>query len=110
MKKFFESLRVHALKIIDFKKKQIKLLTHARQNSYQNSKICCICKESFEDKYKKCYKVRGYCHQTGEYRDPIHSISNLKYSVREEIPIVFHNEYDNDYHFVRKELAEEYEK
>ena len=54
MKKFFESLRVHALKIIDFKKKQIKLLTHARQNSYQNSKICCICKESFEDKYKKC--------------------------------------------------------
>ena len=36
------------------------------------------------------------------------SICNLKHSVPEEIPIVFHNESNYDYHFIIKELAEEF--
>ena len=31
--------------IIDFKKKQMKLLANEQLNSYQNSKICYICKK-----------------------------------------------------------------
>ena len=40
MKKFFESLRVHAMKIINFKKKKMKLLTKEQYESYENAKIC----------------------------------------------------------------------
>ena len=46
MKKFCESLREHAMKIINFKKKE-------QHESYENAKICYICKENFEKKYVK---------------------------------------------------------
>ena len=39
---FCESLREHAMKIINFKK--MKLLTKEQQESYENAKHCCICK------------------------------------------------------------------
>ena len=44
MKKFCESLRKHATKIINFKNKKMKLLTKEQQEPYQNAKICYICK------------------------------------------------------------------
>ena len=39
MKKFCELLREHAMKIIKFKKKEMKLLTKQQQESYENVKI-----------------------------------------------------------------------
>ena len=53
MKKFCESIREHAMKTINFKKKKMKLLTKEQQKLYQNAKICYICKEKFKDKYAK---------------------------------------------------------
>ena len=53
MKKFCESLREHAMEIINFTKKKMKSLTNEQQKSYQNVKICYICKERFEDKRAK---------------------------------------------------------
>ena len=44
MKKFF---REHAMKIINFKKKKMKLLTKEQQQSYENEKIRYICIEKF---------------------------------------------------------------
>ena len=44
MKAFCESLRDHAMKIINFKKIKMKLLTKKQQESYENAKICYICK------------------------------------------------------------------
>ena len=70
MKKFCEFLREHAMKIINFKKKKMKLLTKEQQESYENAKICYICKEKFENKYlkdKKYRKVRDHCYHRGEY-------------------------------------------
>ena len=53
MKKFCESLRDHAMKIISLFKK-IKLLTkEQQQESYENAKICYSCKKKFENKYVK---------------------------------------------------------
>ena len=73
------------MKIINFKKKKkMKLLTKEQQESYENAKICYICKEKFENKQvkdKKYHKVNNHCHYTGEYRGGAHSICNLKYSV-----------------------------
>ena len=43
MKKFCRSLREHAMEIINFKKKKMKLLTNEQQKLYENAKICCIC-------------------------------------------------------------------
>ena len=68
MKKFREVLREHAMTIINFKKKKMKLLTKEQQESYKNEKICQNCKEKLENKYlkdKKYGKVRGHCHYTG---------------------------------------------
>ena len=48
MKKFYESLRKHAMKIINFNKKKIKLLTKERQESYENAKICYICEKNLK--------------------------------------------------------------
>ena len=80
MKKFCEYSREHSLKIINLMKKT-KLLTKEQQESYENAKICYICKENFENKYlkdKKYRKVRDHSHYTGEYRGAAHSICNLK--------------------------------
>ena len=68
MKRFCEFLREHAMKIINFKKKKIKLLTKAQQESYEHGKICYICKEKFEINYlkdKKHRKVTDHYHYTG---------------------------------------------
>ena len=81
MKKFYEYFREHTIKINNFKKKKIKLLTKEHQESYENVRICYICKEKFENKClkdKKYRKDKDHCHYTGEYRGAAHSLSNLK--------------------------------
>ena len=61
-------------------------------------------------KDKKYCNVRDHCDYTGENRDAVHSICNLKYSVPKKIPIVFKHGCKNDYHFVIKEFTEEFKK
>ena len=57
MKNFCESLREHAMKIINFKNEKAKLLTKEQQESYENAKICYICEEKFENKRWKDKKI-----------------------------------------------------
>ena len=45
---YCEFLREHAMKIINFKKKKMKLLTEKQQESYENAKICFICKKKLK--------------------------------------------------------------
>ena len=69
MKIFCEFLREHAMKIINFKKNKMKLLTKGQQESYENAKICYIYKEKIENKYlkdKKYRKARDHFHYTEE--------------------------------------------
>ena len=111
MKTFCEFLREHAMKIISFKKRKMKLLTKEQQESYENTKICYICKEKFENTYskdKKCRNLRDHCHYSGEYRGPAHGICSLKYSLPKKLPIDFHNGSNYDYHFILKEVVEEF--
>ena len=57
--------------IIFFLLKKSKLLTKEQQESYENAKICYICKEKFKNKYLKdreYRKIRDHCHYTGKYR------------------------------------------
>ena len=57
MKKLCESLRDHAVKLINSKKLKIVLLTKEQQESYENVKIFYICKEKVEKKYLKDEKL-----------------------------------------------------
>ena len=94
-KKFCESLREHAMKIIHLK--NMKLLTKEQQESYENAEICYV-KKNLEIniwKIKNIFKleinVQGTEHHAEKYRVAAHSICNLKYSVPKKIPIAFHN-------------------
>ena len=64
---------------------------------------------STDDNNKKYHKVRDHCHYTGKHRGGAHDICNLRYKIPKEIPVVFHNGSTYDYHFLTKELAEEFE-
>ena len=58
---------------------------------------------------KKYQKVRRHCHYTGEYRGAAHNICHLRYKAPKKVPVVFHNGSKYDYHFIIKELAEEFQ-
>ena len=68
------------------------LLIKEQQESYENARICYICKENVENKHledKKYPNVRCNYHYTGKYRGVAHSICNLKYSVPKKISYSF---------------------
>ena len=113
MKKFCESLREHAMKIINFKKRKMKLLKTSIRNHKKIQKSVIFVKKKFENKYmedKKYRKVRDHCHYTRQYRGASHSICNLKYRVHKKNPVVFYNGSNYDDHFIIKELAKQFEK
>ena len=51
MKRFWESLREHAKSIIDFQKKIMLPLTREELKSYEESKVCYICRKYLIKKY-----------------------------------------------------------
>ena len=58
--KFGEFLREPAMKVINFKKQKMNLVTKEQHEPYENEKICYICKEKFENRYlrnKKHHKL-----------------------------------------------------
>ena len=61
-----------------------------------------------DDDNKKYFKVRDHCHFIGKYGGAAHDICNLRYKTPKEIPAVLHDGSTYDYHFVIKELAEEF--
>ena len=89
-------------------------LTDEEIEFYKRQKVCLICKKEFcnDEKKKKEFKlyqkVRDHCHYTRKFRGAAHSICNLKYKVPKESPVVFHNGSTYDYHFMIKQLAEEF--
>ena len=75
-------------------------------------KFVIFVKKEIEDKhakYKTYCKVRDHYHYTGEYSGAAHIICNLKYNLAKEIPIVFRNGSNYDFHFIIKELTERFE-
>ena len=110
MKRFYESLREHAVEVIDFEKKKIVLLTKEQRELHKKLKVFYI--KKFMQKYAKdnnyC-KVRDYCHYIGKYRGVAHSICNLKYTVPNEFCVVFQNRSNYDYHFIANEFKLQFE-
>ena len=81
------------MKIINSKKKKIKLLTKEQQEVYENAKSVLFIKKNLKiNIWRNNSNVKNHCHYTGKYRGAAHSICNLRYSVSRKIPIVFHKE------------------
>ena len=112
MKKFCTFLREHAKHIIDFEKKKMLSLTKEELKSHQYAKVCYICGNRILKKFakdKNYRKVRDHCHYTGKYRGTANIICDLQFNVHNEIPVVFHNGSNSDYHFNTKEFANKFE-
>ena len=111
MKNFCLDLREHATKIINYEKKEMIPLTKKEEKKHNKQEVCYICKKGFstEDNNKKYHKFRDHCHYNGKYRGAAHDICNLRYKIPKEIPVVFHNSSAYDYHFIIRELSEEFE-
>ena len=60
IKKFDESVREHAMKIINFKKKKKRSYQQKRSRNQEkkNAKICYICQNKIEKEYVKKKKIR----------------------------------------------------
>ena len=74
-------------------KKEIIPLTKEEEKIHCKQKRCYMCKKRFstDDNNKEYHKVRDHCHYTGKYRGAAHDTCNLRYKIRKEIPVVFHN-------------------
>ena len=91
--KLCKKLKEHAIKIINYIKKEMILLTDEENRPYEGQEICHICKKKFcmdehDENYKNRRKVKDHCHYTGIFRGAAHSGCNLKYKVPNNIPIV----------------------
>ena len=97
MKNFCLDLREHEIKIINYEKKEMIPLTRKEKKMHNKQKYCYIYKKRFstDDNNKKYHKVRDRCHYTGKYRGAVHDICSLISTY--------------DYHFIIKDLAEEFE-
>ena len=111
IKNFCLDLREHATKIINYEKKEMIALTKEEMKMHRRQKKCYICKKRFstDDNNKKYHKVKDHCHYITRYRGAAHDICNLRYKIPTEIPVVFHYGSTYDYHFIIKELAEEFD-
>ena len=111
IKSFCSDLKELVIKIINYK---LIPLTDNKNKFYEEKKSVAYAKKSFvmikmkKKKFKLYQKVRDHCHYTGKFRGAAHSICNLNYKVPQEIPVKIHNGSKYDYHFLIKELAEEF--
>ena len=116
MERSCKDLRDHALKIIDYGKKEMIPLINEEIKSYEEQKVSYICKKEFStndedddgDGNKKCHKVRDHFHYTGKFRGAAYNICNLRYKISTEILVVFRNGSTYDYYFTINQLTKEF--
>ena len=75
-----------------------------------SKKVLHFCKKKILQKLAKSknyQKVRDYCHYTGKckYRGAAHSICYSNFKTLDQIPVVFHNGSNCDYHVIIEKLA-----
>ena len=91
MESFCKDLREHAMKIINYQKKEMILLTYEEKYVYEMQTVCYICKKIFstdkndENAFKLYHKVRDHRRYTRKFRGAAHSICNLRYKHQKKI-------------------------
>ena len=109
---FCKKLKEIGTEIINYEKREMTPLTDGENKAYEKPKVCYIyikelcTNENEENEFKKYVAIR--CHYTGKFRGAAHSICNLRYKLPKEIPVIFHNGSTCDWHFIIKQLPEEF--
>ena len=89
--------------------------SYSTENKLKKHKKVCenhdYCNAEFDtdDNNKKYHKVKDHCPYTGKYKGAAHNTCILRHKTPKEIPVVFHNGSKYDYHFIIKQIAEEFE-
>ena len=84
MERFRKDLRQHTMRIINYQKKETIALTDEENKSYEEQKVCYICKKDFntdkndKNAFKLYHKVRDHCHYTGKFRGAAQNICNIR--------------------------------
>ena len=113
-KRFGSDLKELATKIIIYEQKEMIPITDKENKFYEEQEKCHICQKEFcydindKKKFKIYQKVRYHCHYTGKCRGAAHNICNLNYKAPQDFPVKIHNSSTYDYHFIIKELVEEF--
>ena len=79
---------------------------------------CSFLKSDYQAEFSACTEIltewktafRDHFHYREGYRGAAHSICSLKYNILKNVPVTFLNGSNYDYHFITKELAEEFKK
>ena len=75
------------------------IMTNGDEEIYNNSQICCICKEELNTD-----KIRDYSTATGKFRGVSHSTCHKTLGIPKKLPTIFHNLQRYDGHLIFKEL------
>ena len=78
------------------------VMTDEDKHDFINAINCSVCNEPFKADEQK---YRDHCHITGKYRGAAHNKCNLKYSLSDVVPVVFHNLRNYDSHFIMQEIG-----
>ena len=114
IKRFCSELKELGIKTINYKQKETISFTDTENKYYEEQKEYYICQKEFcfdknqKMKFKLYKKFRDHCYYMGKFREAAHSICNLNYKVPQEILVKIHNGSKYDYHFIIKELVEEF--
>ena len=85
IEKLCQKLKEHAMKIINYKEKEMIPLTDKENKSDEGQEVCHMCKRKFrlgkndenedgDENFKKYQKVKDHCHYTGKFRGAAHRI------------------------------------
>ena len=104
VEKLCKKLKEHAMKIINYKEKEMIPLTYEQNKSYDEQEACHIreefctkeddeefCMKEDDEDYINRKKFNNHCLYTGKFRGAAHGICNLRYKVPDNIPIIIHN-------------------
>ena len=95
IKKLCKKIKDRAMEIINYEEKEMIPLTDKENKSYEKQKVCQICKSLNYTKKSEIIAI---------------TLENLEelLKIPKEIPVVIHNGSTYDYHFIIKQLAEEF--
>ena len=109
IKKFCISLKEHEVNVINFEKKKMLLLTDKELKFHEHSTVCYIWRKNIHKsllRIKIIVKLEPFV--TAQVDIKVQHIVFVMFNVLNEIPVVFHNGSSHDYHFIIKELANEF--
>ena len=114
IEKLCKKLKENAMKIINYKEKEMIPLTDKKISLMKSKKYLVYVKKSFVwtkmmrmKMMMTILKVKDHCHCTGKFRGAAHTICNLRYKVPKNIPVVIQND-SYDTHFIINQLAKEF--